>query len=352
MKSLLYVQAGEVFPQSSLNKISSSTHSIESGDDLIDISYIATKLHRRMGYIIGAKEALQILKRFEYRIDRFSRKDCVKLLQICSLSINRSMDSSQGELSRELIRLRCSIVTEIIKKLESRCEHFSTNEIGVVISALSRMFEHHMTSFIFTLCDILKARTVHIIETPDVNTPSIFLSRSELHRVIPFALLGLQQNGLPLPESFVRASIELFSIPYLSEVPYQHLSLYVFVVSGSRFPESRSIIEYALDRIADSADDMTVLDVARIGSGAITFDKSLATRVAKHVNFAIPRKKAESDIHGVLALVRCVSECEKPIPRRLAHKMAEIIHKVRRSLPKDYLMEIEDRVFGMNKEGS
>ena len=308
----------------------------------IDAAYFATQNHRRNGRIIEPNSILSQLDSQTESVSRLSRSDLIKLLHVCSLSVNRKKADAGDPGTLKVLEVRRILVGRILDRLSGRCDHLPTSEVGSIMSALSRMYDSTMDEFMFSLCDILASRCNMVLRATDPHSPSVWLARSELQRAIPFCLFALSQNRLDVPKTVLDMSVEIFSLPYIKEVPYMHLSIYLWVVSPLSGDSFQAILEYAVARLGDSSDDMTVLDMVRTGYGIVKQDSLATSRINTLIQDKIVCKNLpyEWDMHGLIELVRFLRNCNEPVSYECSQKISNVVGRLRKILPKEYLAEI------------
>jgi hypothetical protein len=296
-------------------------------EGLVDTVYFLTKVSRKAGHITDPRLTVSLFGRLWRSLDYFDRQDLIKTLQVCSLSINRNKIESGCDVSSELGLKRDEIVGTIIQRLSSRTEDLPTNSISVALSSLARMYNPSMKALMDEMSLVIARRISKLLGRP-VDSASAYMQRSDLHRAIPFILLGYHQNMLTAPSDLVDASIPLYT-KYTSEVPYKHLSQYMLMTKAeNRIDPLRS---YALDRIQAAPEDMTVMDVCR-------FAQAISPDSMQIIFDTIARKNnpRDWDIHSLVELSRILREGSKKLWNKYMKKLIDLKY----SIPPNYLLEI------------
>jgi hypothetical protein len=305
-----------------------------------------TKLNRKAGYIADPRMSTELLERLQKSVDHFERDDLIKILQVCSLSINRNKIESGCTLSSELVTIRDRLVGSIIDRIQSRIEDIPTTSISVAMSSVARMYNPSMKPFMDEMSQILAERVSRTLSLPPESAKA-YIQRSDLHRAIPFVFLAYNQNSVEFPTRLVDVSIPLF-VEFRIEIPYKHLSQYMLMM---RRDEGMGLLaDYAIERIQAAPDDMTVMDLCRFAQ-SVDRVPMIIDIIARKNN---PR---DWDIHGLLELSR-ILKCSDTINKKIWNKYSRKIFDLKNSIPPDYLAEIYrnlnhrllDAVTGDNEE--
>jgi len=310
-----------------------------SNKSLSEAVYYLTKMNRKAGFVSDPNTTQSVLSRIAKAIPQMDREDLIRILQVCSLSINRNKLDSGCNSTMKLAGLRDRVVQDIIVVLEARCVDIPTTSISVAFSSCARMYKPSVKPLMDELTRIITARVRKNLKSPE--GPLTYMHRSDLHRTIPFIFLGYHQNSLPFPSELVDESVPLF-LNFTNEIPYKHLSQYMMLMGSD--DRLKPIRDYFLDRMANAPEDMTVMDLCRFTCNHIPPDiwwSAISTK----------RDLEDWDIHSLLELSRILRSSSTGIPKILEDHYRKASWNLRFLIPQKYFEEIFRNISAMDVDG-
>jgi hypothetical protein len=329
-----------------------SFHILDS-NSLLDVAYYLSRILRRSGFAMDPDLFKLILSRVRETIPDLSRTELIRVIQTSSFAISKRKLNADVEKYVELGLARDSVVLESVRELSSRIEDLATSSLGVTFSSLCRVYQPELSGFLQEVTGVIRSRILLNLSSPDPLGPSATLARGELLKAVPYMYIGYSQIGQLPPSDFTVSAISL-SDRYVEEVPFAHLSQFIYGIGASgyrTFDDGISaILKYTCACISsDLVDNFTVMDLARIGTGmgmimaetpSDRFPCALPT-VACVFDIVSSRPSKEWDMHALLELSRLVSYTVLSFPEpSFLSKFESELRKQSSSIPPQYAAEI------------
>lgn len=185
--------------QEFLNKLPKMTQ-----DELIDSAYNLTKLSRSRGHSLRADLINQLFLRLFAPKETLSRHDLVRVIQVCASALPNGREYS--EKMHRLIERRNDFVTKSITTISGRHRDIPIPSLGVLMSALARIYDPSMRTFFEAVAADVSDRIADNMTEVHLS-PSRMVDRGDLLRMIPFFILAFNQAQVPVPSGLLESSI-------------------------------------------------------------------------------------------------------------------------------------------------
>jgi hypothetical protein len=325
-----------------------------SFNECIEAVYLLSRLTREQGGALSAPEVNKILIKIQEQMGDASRTDLIRLIQVCSLVLNRNKASAGDSASQKVQTLVDEIVDYSISKIKGRLCDIPTSSLTQVISSLARQYRPSVDGLIQEIGMETAKRIRKCVDPKGEYSIVRFPLRSDLHRATPYSLLAYGQIGIECPPELVEASLDLFQNSK-DEIPYNFLTLYVYALSLgksspiSEDPRFNGLLDYMTEVSSCNQKrmDLTLHDVCRLclGSrGTIQFDKFVACLG----EMIVTRSSDEFTVHVLKDLGSLIKDLPESNKRGIARIFKEL-DRVSYQLPAPYAVDILENLVSSQK---
>ena len=317
-----------------------------SYSELLESTYLLSRITREFGGIIQPRVAEILLERCERGLEELSRQDLIRLVQICSIMINRNKLADGDVASSTLVPLRSRLVQQCLSSLQDRYEDMSAASVSLLISSLARMYEPELNDSFHDL-GVEVARRLNLCSGSDISRPASLLVLSDVDKLMSYTCLAFAQAELRTPKEFNDSCLR-FVNNCKDHIPYSGLCQFISAFprcippSSMSHPTLQDVLRY-MERIAISADtraDLTLMDMIRLIHGASLLSEDAHKRLVNLLlSETIQRPSREFTIHVLRDLAILLGN-SKGVDDAVAQRFnAELILHAR-EIPSQYIMQI------------